>query len=292
MNLNFLRQVKRKIWSALRLSKFIGPTGPEDGISKINIVRSFPLYSSNSWGEYEPRAELTIHTINNMFPFLLELSKSLDLPDVKLHNIEVLAAHPENHDSSLRLKQLLDKHGSDKAISHNYHWIYGHALGNGSSVSAILEIGIGTNNVDVVSTMGIYGKPGASLRAFRDYCPNAHVYGADIDSRILFSEDRIKTFYLDQTNPKTFVEFKNVCPGPYDLIIDDGLHAPDANLLTLAFGIQHIKPGGWIVIEDISADALPVWQIVSSLIPKNSFQTKLFSCHGGHVFAVQRLIEA
>ena len=45
------------------------------------------------------------------------------------------------------------------------------------------------------------GKPGASLRVWRDYFPNAIIYGADIDKDILFAEERIKTFYIDQLDP-------------------------------------------------------------------------------------------
>jgi hypothetical protein len=64
----------------------------------------------------------------------------------------------------------------------------------------LLEIGLGTNNTDVVSNMGSEGVPDASLRAFRDYLPNARIYGAGIDKRILFEESRIKTYFADQTD--------------------------------------------------------------------------------------------
>ena len=43
--------------------------------------------------------------------------------------------------------------------------------------------------------MNINGKPGASLRAWRDYFENALIYGADIDKNILFKENRINTFF-------------------------------------------------------------------------------------------------
>ena len=46
--------------------------------------------------------------------------------------------------------------------------------------------------------MGPMGKPGASVRAFRDYFTKAKIFGADIDSEILFSEKRIKTYKVDQ----------------------------------------------------------------------------------------------
>ena len=45
---------------------------------------------------------------------------------------------------------------------------------------------MGTNNPNLVSTMGSSGRPGASLYAFKEYLPNAIIYGADIDKDILF----------------------------------------------------------------------------------------------------------
>ena len=68
-----------------------------------------------------------------------------------------------------------------------------------NSVTNIFEIGLGSINTKIVSNMGKFGKPGASLRAFRDFCPNAIIYGADIDQSILFKEERIKTL-VEQIN--------------------------------------------------------------------------------------------
>jgi hypothetical protein len=66
---------------------------------------------------------------------------------------------------------------------------------------SIFELGLGTNKVGASSTMGPHGKPGASLRAWRAYFNSALIYGADIDNDILFHEDRIQTFYVDQQEP-------------------------------------------------------------------------------------------
>jgi hypothetical protein len=62
----------------------------------------------------------------------------------------------------------------------------------------IFECGLGTNNPNLASNMTDTGMPGASLRVWRDYFRNAKIYGGDIDKEILFEEDRIKTFYVDQ----------------------------------------------------------------------------------------------
>jgi hypothetical protein len=136
--------------------------------------------------------------------------------------------------------------------------------------------------------MGVSGKPGASLRAFRDFCPNALIFGADIDRRVLFSEDRISTFYVDQTELATFARLSGELPCDFDLIIDDGLHSPDANINTLTFALPKLKCGGWAVIEDICVDSLSIWQLVTSLLPP-AYKAQIFQADGGLLFAVQRL---
>ena len=152
----------------------------------------------------------------------------------------------------------------------------------------VLEIGLGTNNPDVVSTMGESGIPGASLRAFRDFLPNAQVFGADIDEPILFKEDRIETYYVDQTQPDSFNDLLlNLGTEGFDLVIDDGLHAPNANIATLAFALHILKPNGWLVIEDIKTESLPIWETVSALLPVDSHPT-LIKARRTHLFVAQK----
>ena len=50
-----------------------------------------------------------------------------------------------------------DKYGSDKASGHDYHNIYGPILKKRDAITGILEIGMGTNNTDVVSNIGPWG---------------------------------------------------------------------------------------------------------------------------------------
>ena len=75
------------------------------------------------------------------------------------------------------------------------------------------------------------GKPGASLRVWRDYFNNAQVIGADIDKRILFQEDRINTYEVNQLNPTSIKNmWSNIKYDNFDIIIDDGLHTLKAGL--------------------------------------------------------------
>jgi hypothetical protein len=173
----------------------------------------------------------------------------------------------ENSDTD-DLRALFQKYGSDKSTGHNYHLIYSWLLSAKRQDNlTLLEIGLGTNNIDVPSNMGLEGKPGASLRAFRDWAPRSRIFGADVDKRILFREDRIETFFVDQTQPSVLRELAARFPAAsFDLIIDDGLHNSEANLNTLLFALPLIKENGALVIEDIGLIDLPYWQIVFGLL--------------------------
>ena len=112
----------------------------------------------------------------------------------------------KNNNSALNV--LCDKYGSDKGevssegnpypwASHNYADIYELMFRlRRNDVELLLECGIGTNNPNLISSMEMDGKPGASLRLWRDFFPKAQIIGIDIDSDILFEEDRISTYHV------------------------------------------------------------------------------------------------
>jgi 23S rRNA U2552 (ribose-2'-O)-methylase RlmE/FtsJ len=100
--------------------------------------------------------------------------------------------------------------------------------------------------------MSLKGTPGASLRVLRDYFPIANIYGVDIDSTVLFEEDRIKTFQMDQTSIESISTFiRQVNFTKFDLVIDDGLHTFEAGV-KLFEGIQPCLNSNFkYVIEDV-----------------------------------------
>ena len=107
--------------------------------------------------------------------------------------------------------------------------------------------------MDVLSNMGINGKPGASLRGWKDFFPSSEIFGADIDKRILFKEDRITTFYCDQTNPQ---EIDNLYKNPelsdnFDVIIEDGWHVFEAQVCFFENSIHKLNNNGYYIIEDV-----------------------------------------
>jgi hypothetical protein len=258
-----------------------------NGITSLNILRTFPLFAPYSEGSYGTKSKLTIQAINQIVPLLNTFARSVGNKRLELADIESIPQSPMDIEAATILKECLDRHGSDKA-GHKYHYFYGPILRQRESVSGVLEIGLGTNNISVVSNMGARGRPGASLRALRDFLPNAKLYGADIDKTVLFKEARIETFFVDQTDPITLRGLDDMIPNDLDLIIDDGLHAVNANIATLTFGMPKVKIGGWVVIEDISFTAVPFWQVVAQLIPE-SYEAHFFEAFGGTLFAVKRL---
>jgi hypothetical protein len=169
---------------------------------------------------------------------------------------------------SCLLSKLCDQYGSDKgeivSSGHPYPWpshtyadfyamLFDHCR---FEMKHVFECGLGTNNPEVLSTMGVHGKPGASLRVWRDYFPNAQVVGADIDRGVLFQEDRIRTFFVDQTNPDAIAELWSQAGQTFDLIIDDGLHTFEAGLCLFKHSIDRLAPNGTYIIEDVRFDDL------------------------------------
>jgi len=180
------------------------------------------------------------------------------------HNI--ICQYKKNNYSILN--SLCDKYGSDKGEidSHNnpYNWP-SHSYADlydlffklrRHDVNLIIECGIGTNNPNLKSSMGAKGKPGASLRVWRDYFTNAKIIGLDIDKEILFKEDKIETFYCDQTDK---VSIKNFCKNYglqnncVDIIIDDGLHQFSAGKTFFENMVPYLSKDGIYIIEDVGA---------------------------------------
>lgn len=163
--------------------------------------------------------------------------------------------------------------GSDKGDNfkqgwHNYTTYY-HSLFKKVRYEplAIFELGLGTNFTDISSNMGLLGKPGASLRGWRAYFPNAQIYGADIDTRILFQEDRIQTFACDQTNSESIETLWSnpALPSSFDILLEDGLHMFEANVFFFEHSIHKLKPGGIYIIEDINTNNLSRMELQISL---------------------------
>ena len=139
-----------------------------------------------------------------------------------------------------------------------YSLIFGHCR---ESVKKFFECGIGSVDATVPSNMGGNYSPGASLLMWREYFPNAEVYGADIDRSVLFTEDRIRTYYVDQTDLESVVAmWREIDTFDFDVIIDDGLHTLDAAICLFEGSAGRLKKDGIYLIEDVAYLEMPKYR--------------------------------
>ena len=168
------------------------------------------------------------------------------------------------------IKNLLDASGSDKGKW--YGGLYDVLLQpHRLTIRRVVEIGIGTMIPFAPSSMvgwaGENYQPGASLRVWRDFFPNAIVHGLDIAPDTQFSEDRIQTHLCNSTNLESV---RQILPhiGTPDLIIDDGLHTLEAQKQTLTNLFPVLCSGGLFVVEDVSpADTAPLIEKLQTVCP-------------------------
>jgi rubrerythrin len=98
---------------------------------------------------------------------------------------------------------------------------------------------------------------GQSLQAWLEYFPNANLHGIDIFTRVheskidVLKHSRVK--YIKGSSLEASIKDtikKNWGDIKFDVIIDDGLHTPDANKKTFENLISFLKNTGVFYIED------------------------------------------
>lgn len=259
--------------------------------SSLRIFRPHAVLSNfwpNSDGKFSVLTGLLLSSINRMPSYFDELIGEVTqgAPEKPKH-IEQLVSGDFASNSS-KLRNLFQKYESDKH-THKYEDIYCRLFENFEAVTLVVEIGIGTNNERVVSHMGRQHKgSGGSLRAFRDYFPNARVIGLDIDREALFQEERISTFFFDQNGSTNQLRELGVDNSSVDLFIDDGLHLFGANVKGLIHGLRSVKEGGWIAIEDLTDGALGAWRLISIALNANGHEAHLIQAQGAYVLLVRK----
>lgn len=142
------------------------------------------------------------------------------------------------------LGDLFNKYGCDKTKKHMYDRIYGPALERYKDKEInILEVGVFN---------------GHSTEAFHEYFPKANLYGLDIFVRTkaadlpCYKKDRTQYLKASSIEPSVtrqlIAKFGDI---KFDVIIDDGLHTPNANKLTFRHLSSFLKEDGHFFIEDV-----------------------------------------
>ena len=256
--------------------------------TSLNLLTTFSSFKPHGNQDYESFVPLIVQNINETIPKIAQIAEFGDKNRILTYSMFYdQNKHKNTEIIKDKLSQNLEIYGSDK-VRNNYHLIYSCVLKDADHPYNILEIGLGTNDPKVVSSMGLSGKPGASVKGFKDTFTKSKIFGADIDKKILFSEERIKTFFVDQNNLETFKNITDNVKEEFDLIIDDGLHYQLSNLNTLLFALNNLKINGFFIIEDIGIWTIDTWLIVNKIIPKNFESQIIEMTETNFVFLLQK----
>lgn len=141
------------------------------------------------------------------------------------------------------LDDLFFKYHADKTprIKHHYSHVYYELFKDRrESVKKVLEIGTAE---------------GASLFAWREFFPNATIYGAEIDPKrvaLLQGQERIKVFQCDQSNATDLLRVIEEIGPDIDLIVDDGSHKPWDQVFSIFKLMQKVDKKTTYIIEDVN----------------------------------------
>ena len=133
-----------------------------------------------------------------------------------------------------RLTEIGIKHNTDKAAGHDFTEFY-HDYMVKYTNPRLLEIGI---------------YDGASLKMWEEFFGFPTIVGVDIESKKQYESLNIKTMIADQSDPTQLLKCLEVC-SEYDIIVDDGGHTMQQQLVTIATLFPHLKSGGLYVLEDL-----------------------------------------
>jgi hypothetical protein len=113
--------------------------------------------------------------------------------------------------------------------------------------------------------IGVYS--GGSLQMWKEYFgPNTKVYGVDSQPACkAFEDESTKIFIGDQEDAAFWKRFKEQVP-TLDIVIDDGGHKPNQQVVTLEELLPHIRPGGIYLCEDVIAPFNQFTSYVSGLV--------------------------
>ncbi len=93
---------------------------------------------------------------------------------------------------------------------------------------------------------------GASLRMWRDFFPNAQVYGADKMPAAMFENERISTYLCNSTIGSELKQLIEKTGSDIDLFIDDGSHHYKDQIFLAKTILSLLNDDVIYIIEDVS----------------------------------------
>jgi hypothetical protein len=165
----------------------------------------------------------------------------------------------ETHGAKTDMERLSVIYWNLKYSFHHYTNVYEPLLNSRRfSTRSFLEIGVAQ---------------GASLRTFRDFFPNAKVFGLDIYPESVLKEPRINVVIGNSSDKEPFLEVNNLNGGQkLDVVIDDGSHNPADQIRSFELLWPMLSEGGLYMIEDVPGEE-GLKNELSKIVPKSSITT-------------------
>ncbi len=144
------------------------------------------------------------------------------------------------------LGELFTRFGTDKG-TWGYTEYYAGLMGpRRFDVKRVLEIGI-CGYRDIPNNV-----VGASLFVWRDFFPNAEIFGLDNDGRFIFNDQqRIRTLRCDAYDPAQLHEAIEQFGGEFDMVVDDAVHDPAPQIQLMNQLAPYVVPDGRYFMEDV-----------------------------------------
>ncbi|KAB5511552.1 S-adenosyl-L-methionine-dependent methyltransferase [Coniochaeta sp. 2T2.1] len=153
-------------------------------------------------------------------------------------------------------KDIALKHGTDKVTDHHYWYMYEKYLEPLREKRVkMLEIGLGCDMS--------YG-PGKSYYTWLEFFPNVDLYYIEYDAACAekwkHKTDRATIFVGDQADRTFLRKFIEESGGNFDIIIDDGGHQMNQQLISFEELWGIVKPGAYYFIEDLHTSYIASYQ--------------------------------
>jgi hypothetical protein len=138
-----------------------------------------------------------------------------------------------------RLTQIGIKTGTDKATLHSFTEVYDHIFSKYTN-PRIFEIGVLNK---------------WSINMYLEYFDNPYIVGMDIHNNMDIVKDDFKFVQGDQSN---VADLERCIQGEdkFDIILDDGGHTMKQQQVSFGFLIDHVKSGGYYILEDLHTSML------------------------------------
>ena len=203
---------------------------------------------------------LAFKDTESMLSFFNDVRKNgLEVPSEELSIGSVVCTGEIKHGAKSDMERLSVIYWNLKYSFHKYTNVYESLLNRKRfSTTSLLEIGVAQ---------------GASLRTFRDFFPNAKIFGLDIYPESILNEPRVEVVIGNSSEADPFLKLKSLNGDKtFDIIVDDGSHNPMDQLKSFKILWPMLSEDGLYIIEDVT-DEPWLKNELAKMVPKSSIVT-------------------